>query len=101
MRGAVEDAVRPWVAPCPNLWVVVYGGVQDDVVRMGAEIERTCGFIWDAYFVIEVDADGRASDVYGDSGAAELVACIRAALTDDLFPCLATTQLCPDYWITE
>jgi len=101
MERAVRDAVGSWATPCPYVWAWVGGGAQDDAVRMGTEIERTCGMIWDAYFVIEIDADGRASDVYGNAGAAELVACIRTALADDLFPCLATTQLCPDYWISE
>ncbi len=100
MELAVWEAIGPWRAPCPHLMVFVVGGAQTDVTTMGEEIGRTCDVPWDAYFVIEIDEDGRVSDVYGDRRATELVACIQGVLSDDLFPCLATTQLCPSYVIS-
>jgi radical SAM superfamily enzyme YgiQ (UPF0313 family) len=95
--------------PCaggPNeVAVAIQGGADQDMERLRRQAGR-CGQF--SHFggedlQVVLDGSGAVTDVRGGGGedATELRRCVREALHDLVFPCLADFELCPEYVIIE
>jgi hypothetical protein len=104
LAGALAGETFPCIDP-GGTSVGVSGGAQEDLVRVTRTAGR-CGQYsrWGQEDLrVVLDGAGAVADVRGGEGenATELRRCVREALHDLVFPCLADFELCPEYVIIE
>jgi radical SAM superfamily enzyme YgiQ (UPF0313 family) len=105
---ALGQAIDPVEQGCLKGKIInVQGGAVDDLEQMGQILEKACGYsIWSSAFgiMIVLDASGKVQGVVAQPGTNPdpmVLDCIKTALGQLSFPCLANYQICPEYIITE
>jgi hypothetical protein len=70
---------------------------------MSDAIQAACASLinMNAQFTSVLDATGTVVQVNADPTAAALADCVKKALTGLTFPCLASSEVCPEYVIAE
>ncbi len=100
------EAVENTDHECLQDYIIIDGGVEEDLRRIGEAAEDVCD-LWDVHardFVVHLDKEGFVADVTPtseDPVQMETAACVLEALKGLQFPCLANFDVCPEYLIAE
>ena len=80
--------------------VSITGGEDTDVNSLRQAISAAGCNATCANYAIQIDTSGKVVDVTG-SASAQVLDCIRTALSGLTFPCLSGGQVCPEACIVE
>jgi methylmalonyl-CoA mutase cobalamin-binding subunit len=94
--AAVSDIAPPDCA----VSVLITGGEQTDINSLRQAISLAGCDVTCTNYVVQIDASGKFVDVTGNASA-QVLDCIRTALSGLTFPCLTGGQVCPEPCIVE
>jgi len=99
VAATVKRAILDAGLVCASGSEIVRGNAGSDMERMATAADRCLSFSGSVEIVL--DDAGRVTDVRSRGAGADVVTCVRSALSGLTFPCLASFTICPEFAIAE